>query len=106
MARIFFKRKETFLAELSAFGSDRSNFSFATSTSMYCENKHTCWAGGNFFVVNIATEKKMGIDRIYKGLRRFSLGSINRGEKVTSILLIKLYVRSFNNICKCKCVNV
>ena len=55
-ARIFFKRKETFLVGLSAFGSDRSNFSFATSASMYCENKHTCWAGGNFFVVNIATE--------------------------------------------------
>ena len=37
----------------------------------------------------------MMIDRIYKGLRKFSRGSINRGGKVTSIVLTKLYMRTF-----------
>ena len=35
------------------------------------------------------------IDCIYKGLRKFSRGSINRGGRVTSIVLIKLYMRTF-----------
>ena len=35
------------------------------------------------------------IDRIYKGLRKVSRGSINRGGKVTSIVLTKLYMRTF-----------
>ena len=53
--------KDFFLAQGNFFGRtgrfwERSNSSSATSAAMYCENKHTYWAGGNVFVVNIATE--------------------------------------------------